>query len=98
MVSCHDPFTTAPCVTPVYACLRRTVAQASHALCGIRAIHVRIVRKSCRGKGRPPNTHVDGGVCPEALAATGASSQGDCQWCVAALTPWGGRRDMLWGW
>ena len=37
---------------------RRTIAQASHALCGIHAINVRIVRKSCRGKGRYPTTPV----------------------------------------
>src|SRR4030095_697801 len=98
MVSCHDPFTTAPCVTPVYACLRRTVAHASHALCVSVEIHGRIVRKSCRGKGGPPNTHGDGGVCPEALAATGASSPGDCRWCAAALTPWRWRRGRPGGW
>src|SRR4030095_14059119 len=36
---------------PFYACIRTTIAQASHALCGMRAINIRIVRKSCRGKG-----------------------------------------------
>ena len=38
----------------LHPCTRRTIAQASHALCGIHAINVRIVRKSCRGKADTP--------------------------------------------
>ena len=39
------------CETPFHACIRTTIAQASHAICDMLAKNVEIVCKSCRGKG-----------------------------------------------
>ena len=41
-------FTAGPPQRPLHTCTRSTLTQTSHALCDIRAIHVGIVRKSCR--------------------------------------------------
>src|SRR4029453_8447875 len=42
------------CETPFYACIRTTIASASHAICDMLAKNVEIVRKSCSGEGRRP--------------------------------------------
>jgi hypothetical protein len=36
------------CETPLHACIRTTIAQASHAICDILATNIGIVRKACR--------------------------------------------------
>ena len=44
------------CETPGHGCIRTMLAQASHAIYDMLAIHVAIVHKSCRGEDRRPQS------------------------------------------
>ena len=46
----------ATCETPLHAFFRTTIAPASHAICDMRATNVEIMRKSCRGEDRRPQS------------------------------------------